>query len=132
MKRTRLVIVDTSSARLKMAERVRDWNREHLGEQGYGPVGSVVGATRPDLLKILRDELATSILLVPGYGAQGATARDVVPAFHEGGRGALISASRSITFPWASTGSCPADWRGAITESVVEMKREIAGALGIG
>jgi orotidine-5'-phosphate decarboxylase len=65
-------------------------------ERGYGPVGAVVGATRPERLAELRARLPRSLLLVPGYGAQGGTAADVVAAFDDGGGGAIVSSSREL------------------------------------
>jgi len=65
---------------------------------GYSPVGAVVGATQPKALRALRARLPKSILLVPGYGAQGGRAEDVTAAFHPGGLGAVVSASRSLTY----------------------------------
>lgn len=116
----------------RVAALVRGWNDGRVGESGYGPVGAVVGATRPDLLRTLRDRLSDSILLLPGYGAQGAGAADVRGAFDARGRGALVSASRSITFPWASSGSVPSDWKDAIRNAVRTMHRELDEVLGRG
>jgi orotidine-5'-phosphate decarboxylase len=95
-------------------------------------VGAVVGATWPEVLKTLRKTLAGSILLLPGYGAQGAGAEDVVSAFDANGRGALVTASRSITFPWASERSCPRDWRSRIEEAVTTMRLDLQRVIGGG
>ncbi len=78
-----------------LTERARDLG---IDDRGYGPLGAVVGATIPDRLKAFRERLPHSILLVPGYGAQGAGAEDVRHAFDRSGFGALISASRSLTY----------------------------------
>lgn len=111
----------------RMAGLVAQWNQP-LDAQGYGPVGAVVGATWPGHLKRLRSLLPTSLLLLPGYGAQGAGAADVIPGFDAQRRGALVTASRSVTFPWGS-GAAPADWRGMVGEAAEAMRREIAAAL---
>ena len=68
-----------------------------LDARGYGPVGAVVGGTHPDALARARARLPHAILLVPGYGAQGATAEDVAAAFDARGGGAIVAASRSLT-----------------------------------
>ena len=68
-----------------------------VGESGYSLVGAVVGATYPGQLAELRAELPGIPLLVPGYGSQGGTSRDVAAAFDEDGLGALINNSRGIT-----------------------------------
>ncbi len=65
---------------------------------GYTALGAVVGATYPQALRELRARLPRSVLLVPGYGAQGGTAADVAAAFDGDGAGAVVSASRSLTY----------------------------------
>jgi len=76
--------------------------RRHVGMardgHGYGPLGAVVGATYPRELAAARARLPGSVLLVPGYGAQGGTARDVVDAFDDDGLGAVVNASRSLYY----------------------------------
>lgn len=70
----------------------------HRGASGYAPVGAVVGATQPDALKELRGQLPHSVLLVPGYGAQGGSAEDVAAAFDRDGLGAVVNSSRALTY----------------------------------
>jgi orotidine-5'-phosphate decarboxylase len=70
----------------------------HRGASGYAPIGAVVGATYPEALKALRDQLPYSVLLVPGYGAQGGNAESVAPAFDKNGLGAVVSSSRALTY----------------------------------
>ncbi len=69
------------------------------GPDGLSNVGAVVGATHPGALAALRASLPHAWLLVPGYGAQGCTARDMVAAARPDGLGALIVSARSATFP---------------------------------
>jgi orotidine-5'-phosphate decarboxylase len=66
----------------------------------YGIVGGVVGATYPDELAQLRRQMPSAPLLVPGYGAQGGTAKDATPAFDSHGLGALINSSRNVIFAY--------------------------------
>ncbi|MBA2667353.1 MAG: orotidine-5'-phosphate decarboxylase [Trueperaceae bacterium] len=73
------------------------------GRGRYGPFGAVVGATRPGRLAELRRRLPRSLLLVPGYGAQGAGAEDVVAAFDEARFGAIVSSSRALVPSPAAT-----------------------------
>lgn len=68
------------------------------GASGYGSSGAVVGATYPAQLAELREAMPHAWLLVPGYGSQGGTARDVAPAFDSNGLGAIINNSRGIIF----------------------------------
>jgi orotidine-5'-phosphate decarboxylase len=71
---------------------------EQCAERTAGSVGAVVGATWAEQLAELRQVMPTAPLLVPGYGAQGGTAKDVAKAFHPDGSGALINNSRGIIF----------------------------------
>jgi orotidine-5'-phosphate decarboxylase len=71
------------------------------GACGYGNVGAVVGATYPQQLADLRAAMPHAWILVPGYGAQGATARDVAGAFDQQGLGAVVNSSRGIIFAYA-------------------------------
>lgn len=71
-----------------------------VGETGYSPIGAVVGATFPEEALNLRKIMSNSIFLVPGYGAQGGTAKDVMNCFNEDGLGALINSSRGIIYAY--------------------------------
>jgi orotidine-5'-phosphate decarboxylase len=94
---------------------------------GYGPIGAVVGATRGGRLAELRARLPRSILLVPGYGAQGGGADDVTAAFDAERLGAVVSSSRDLVPPPEA-----ADL-GAVSRSAREratlMRDRIEGAL---
>ncbi|MGE3536540.1 MAG: orotidine-5'-phosphate decarboxylase [Candidatus Tectimicrobiota bacterium] len=85
-----------------LGQLVASWGQESCGACGYSAVGAVVGATYPEQAQRLRDLMPQSIFLVPGYGAQGATAADVVGCFDAHGFGALVNASRSIIFAFRS------------------------------
>ena len=74
---------------------------ETAGACGYGIVGAVVGATYPQQLAELRAKMPHTIFLVPGFGSQGGTARDVAAAFDSRGFGAIVNNSRGIIFAHA-------------------------------
>jgi orotidine-5'-phosphate decarboxylase len=84
-----------------VAGAVGAWARENLGGGGLGDVGAVVGATHPTELAQVRALLPHVIFLVPGYGAQGGSARDTAAAFRHDGTGAVINSSRGITAAFA-------------------------------
>lgn len=80
---------------------ITELNQSRLDEDGYGPIGAVAGATYPEQLAELRAAMPHSILLVPGFGAQGGTAADVRSAMDSAGRGAIVNSSRGIIFAHA-------------------------------
>lgn len=84
----------------RVADEVAKWNAPTIGTTGLGDVGAVVGATHPRELGELRAALPNVWLLVPGYGAQGATAADVKAAYLANGLGAVVNSSRGVTFPF--------------------------------
>ena len=98
----------------------------HRGPSGYAPVGAVAGATHPEALRTLRALLPYSVLLVPGYGAQGAGAEDVAGAFDADGLGAVVSSSRALTYL-----SEEADFAGGSRAAVEVMRGELNGVLGL-
>ena len=78
-----------------VGEKVAQWGDELMGD-GYSYVGAVVGATYPEMGKVLRKIMPKTFILVPGYGAQGGKGADLVPFFNEDGLGAIVNSSRGI------------------------------------
>lgn len=83
----------------KVALLVKQWGDDVIGDSGYSAVGAVVGATHPRDISTLRETMPQSTFLMPGYGAQGGKAENVVDAFGPNGLGALISSSRGVLYP---------------------------------
>lgn len=79
-----------------VADKVNEWGAECIGKSGYSAVGAVVGATYPQMGKLLRRQMPKTYILVPGYGAQGGKAADLVHYFNEDGLGAIVNSSRGI------------------------------------
>lgn len=78
-----------------VGKKVAEWGEMHMGST-YSYVGAVVGATYPKMGKILRELMPKAYILVPGYGAQGGKAEDLVPYFNKDGLGAIVNSSRGI------------------------------------
>ena len=78
-----------------VGEKVARWGEQCMGDD-YSYVGCVVGATYPEMGKVLRKIMPKTYILVPGYGAQGGTAKDLAPYFNEDGLGAIVNSSRGI------------------------------------
>lgn len=78
-----------------VGEKVAEWGADCMGDS-YSYIGAVVGATYPEMGRVVRSIMPKSFILVPGYGAQGGTAEDLVPFFNEDGLGAIVNSSRGI------------------------------------
>ena len=78
-----------------VGEKVAQWGEDCMGDS-YSYVGAVVGATYPEMGKVLRKIMPKAYILVPGYGAQGGQEKDLVHFFNEDGLGAIVNSSRGI------------------------------------
>lgn len=114
-----------------VGEQVAKWGESHMGDS-YSYIGAVVGATYPEMGKVLRKLMPKTYILVPGYGAQGGKAEDLVHYFNEDGLGAIVNSSRGIIAAYknekyASFGA--ENYADASRQAVVDMIEDITGAL---
>ena len=105
-----------------MGDFCENWGSDNIGKYGYSAVGAVVGATYPKQLHELREKLPHTFFLVPGYGAQGGGAADIIGGFDKDGRGAIINASRSIMCAYQKNGG---DFKEAARNEAIRMRDEI-------
>ena len=82
--------------------KVEEWGGQLMGRKGYSSVGAVVGATYPEQGKVLRKVMPHAFILVPGYGAQGASGKDLIHFFDENRLGAIVNSSRGIIAAYQS------------------------------
>jgi orotidine-5'-phosphate decarboxylase len=108
--------------------KVARWGENLMGDLGYSSVGAVVGATWPEEGTRLRTLLPHTFFLVPGYGAQGATAQDLAGCFAQG-RGAVVNASRSLLCAHKTRKT--EDFAGAAREEALRMRDDLRAATGI-
>ncbi|MGH7907461.1 MAG: orotidine-5'-phosphate decarboxylase, partial [Candidatus Binataceae bacterium] len=80
-----LIFPDGAALWEKIAQQVNGWGGDFIADGNLSPVGAVIGATYPAHARRARELMPHSIILVPGYGAQGATAEDSVAAAREDG-----------------------------------------------
>lgn len=114
-----------------VGEKVAEWGEQLMGDS-YSYVGAVVGATYPEMGKVLRKIMPKSFILVPGYGAQGGQGKDLVHFFNEDGLGAIVNSSRGIIAAYknekyANFGSV--NFGDASRQAVLDMIADIDGAL---
>ena len=115
-----------------VGEQVAKWGETHMGDT-YSYVGAVVGATYPEMGKVLRKIMPKSYILVPGYGAQGGKGADLVHFFNEDGLGAIVNSSRGIIAAYQNDlykeRFTPENYADASRAAVLDMKEDIASAL---
>ena len=110
-----------------VADLVEEWGEETRGETGYSVIGAVVGATYPEQGTALRARMPHTFFLVPGYGAQGATGKDIAGCFDESGNGAIVNASRSILCAWKKREGVPFDK--AARDEALRMREDLCSSL---
>nr|MDO8110590.1 orotidine-5'-phosphate decarboxylase [Candidatus Sigynarchaeota archaeon] len=118
---------------IRMAKLVAKWNDQFKtpGEK-FGKAGAVVGATYPEQLKQVKALLPNAFILIPGYGAQGATAADVKQGFDAAGTGAIVNSSRALLYAYAlskKNACAPDKFEKATRKETEQMRDEINAAL---
>lgn len=114
-----------------VGKKVAEWGELHMGDS-YSYVGAVVGATYPEMGKVLREIMPKTFILVPGYGAQGGKGVDLVHYFDKDGLGAIVNSSRGIIAAYkqpAYEKFGPASYADASRQAVIDMKEDIMNAL---
>ena len=74
-----------------------------LSAGDYPDAGAVVGATRPETGRRVRELLPDALFLVPGYGAQGGGAASIRPLLDRRGAGVLVNSSRGVLYAYEGT-----------------------------
>ncbi len=113
-----------------VGEKVAQWGEQHMGST-YSYIGAVVGATYPEMGKILRKLMPNTYILVPGYGAQGGKASDLAPYFNKDGLGAIVNSSRGIIAAYKMKGYEKFGAEGyadASRQAVIDMREDLRQA----
>ncbi len=114
-----------------VADKVVEWGADCM-DGAYSNVGAVVGATYPEMSAILRKLMPKTYFLVPGYGAQGGTAKDLKPCFNEDGLGAIVNSSRGIIAAYKQEKYAkfgPEHFAEASRQAVIDMAADINSVL---
>jgi orotidine-5'-phosphate decarboxylase len=119
-----------------VADYVESLAAETAGSGGYGSVGAVVGATYPEQLAELRQAMPHTWLLIPGFGAQGGSAKDCAAAFDPHGLGAIVNNSRGIIFahsrPEYRDRFGTARWQEAVEAATLDMTAQLRAETSAG
>ncbi len=113
-----------------VGRKVAEWGEECM-DGDYSNVGCVIGATYPEMGKLLRKQLPKTYILVPGYGAQGGTAKDLAMYFNKDGLGAIVNSSRGIIAAWKKeeyTKFGEGNYAEASRQAVIDMIEDINSA----
>ncbi len=114
-----------------VGEKVAQWGEDCMGDD-YSYIGAVVGATYPEVGKIMRKVMPKAYILVPGYGAQGGKGKDLAHFFNEDGLGAIINSSRGIIAAYQQEAYAKfgaQNFADASRQAVIDMREDIASAL---
>ena len=114
-----------------VGEMVAEWGEQCMGDS-YSYVGAVVGATYPEIGKVMRKVMPKAYILVPGYGAQGGQGKDLAHFFNEDGLGAIVNSSRGIIAAYKQDAYAqfgPEHFGEASRAAVEAMKADIQSAL---
>ena len=115
-----------------VGRKVDEWGSQLMGES-YSYVGAVVGATYPEMGRVLRKIMPKAYILVPGYGAQGGKGKDLTAFFNEDGLGAIVNSSRGIIAAWQKDEYrdkfAPENYADAARAAVLDMKEDINSAI---
>lgn len=112
---------------MKVAKLVESWGSELITPSGFSSVGAVVGATHRETGKLLRKNFPHMFFLVPGYGAQGATAEDLRGFFDKNGAGCIVNSSRGIIGAWKKNEGMSVGE--AARKAAIEMRESLSLAL---
>ncbi len=124
--------IDLERNYIRMSRLVQEWSKELTQFESYNNLGIVVGATFPDELKAIRDINKNSFILIPGYGAQGATAKDIKYGFDNNGLGGIVNSSRGIMFAYSKNEKfAPEQFADAAREEILDMNIKINKEIGL-
>jgi orotidine-5'-phosphate decarboxylase len=117
---------------IQIAELIHSWSKSLTKYSNFTNIGAVVGATYPQELKELRKVLKNSFLLIPGYGAQGAQAKDIKTGFFKNGLGGIVNSSRAIIYAYnKSKKYLPENFEDASREEIIKMNEIINKEIGL-
>lgn len=102
------------------------WSIDLFGKNGYSEIGVAVSGCHPGILGKMREKYDRLFFLVPGYGAQGANARDVQYAFDKYGHGAAVCAGRSILYAYRKMGDSGENYAECALQAALKMRDQIA------
>ncbi len=117
-----------------VANQVTKLGKDLIDKSGYSPIGAVVAPTNPRITNNLRSIMPNTYFLVPGFGAQRASLKNIAKCFNPNGYGAIVNSSRGITYaynlsPWKEKYGTK-HWECAVEEAVIRMNNDLKEVTG--
>ncbi len=117
---------------IQMAELISKWSSQLAKFSNFTNLGAVVGATYPSELKAIRAIIKNSFILIPGFGAQGAQAKDIKYGFYNNGLGGIVNSSRGIIYAYNKKKKfSQEDFSKAAKAEIIEMNLRINKEIGL-
>ncbi|OPJ56010.1 orotidine-5'-phosphate decarboxylase [Alkalithermobacter paradoxus] len=80
---------------VKVGQKVTSWGSEYIGESGFSCIGGVIGGTHFDEMINIKNRFNNMFFLIPGYGEQGGSAKDIAHLLGKNMSG-VVNSSRGI------------------------------------
>lgn len=128
-----IALSDGSTLGERVGKLVETWAQGEglIGAGGYSCIGAVVAPRDLRSTERIRTLMPHCLFLVPGFGAQGRTARQVTMCFKPDGTGAIVNASRSVIYAYQEGRYIETfgdDWRRCVEEACKDLVRAVANA----
>jgi len=108
---------------IETAKKVGEWGAEFTGRSGYSCIGGVVGIKNTKEFHEVRKACPGMFFLVPGYGAQGGTGKDIREAISD--PCAVVNSSRGI-IAHAGNAANESEFMDIISERVERMRKDLS------
>jgi len=113
----------------KIAGVIQELGDGLVGGSGYSSIGAVIGATFPEEGSRLRELMPRALILVPGYGAQGGSAKAAAECFNDDGLGAIVNSSRGITYAFGDPDISRDAFVRSVRENTLRMIADVNAAV---
>jgi orotidine-5'-phosphate decarboxylase len=107
-----------------VGEKINEMGKNYLGKSGYSSIGAVVGCTTGFEGKEMRNKFSSTFFLIPGYGAQGGTAKDV-SNYLTYGNGGIVNSSRGILLAYKKEENGEKTFEKSARKAAITMRDDI-------
>ena len=119
---------DNSKIYNVVGKKIHELGNKYMGSCGYNSIGGVVGCTHVEEGIELRKNLNKMFFLIPGYGAQGGTAKDVA-LYLKHGNGGVVNSSRGILLAYKKASDGDKNFAECARIEAVRMREDILNAV---